>query len=144
MALLTPALWTFVAGARVARMATVDARGRPAVLPICFCLQGDALFSVIDEKPKRVEGRRLQRLRNLAAHPDMAVVVDVWDEDWTRLAWVMLRGEGSVLDRADDLPQVLAELRAKYPQYTSMALEARPLIRMTLTGVRHWGRIPGA
>lgn len=131
----------WAAAARVARMATVDAQGVPSVVPICFHLAHRTLYSVIDEKPKRVPGRRLKRLRNLAAHPAMAVVVDVWDEDWSRLAWVLLRGEGEIIERASQHPPVLAALREKYPQYRNMALEAQHMIRMRIRQVRQWGRL---
>ena len=76
--------------ARVARLATVSRDGRPHVVPICFVLDGDTLHTAVDEKPKRT--RSLQRLRNIEANPNVEVLIDGYDEDWSRLWWVRLRG----------------------------------------------------
>ena len=81
---------------RVARLATVGADGRPHVVPICFALDGDTLYSAVDEKPKST--RRLQRLANIGANPQVEVVIDHWDEDWTRLWWVRLSGRAVVAE----------------------------------------------
>ena len=82
----------FVESMRVARLATADANGAPHVLPVCYALLGDSLYVTIDEKPKHSDVRAMKRLRNIAENPNVAVVVDRYEEDWTRLAWVMLRG----------------------------------------------------
>lgn len=147
---LTPAAAAFLEEQRVARFATVDSEGLPHVLPVCYALlresAGDAVYSVVDEKPKRGDPRRLARLRHLRAHPRAALVVDVWDEEWSRLGWVMLRGEVAVLHgEAAPAPapgeeaRALAALRRRYPQYRAMALEGRPLIRLRPERVLHWG-----
>ena len=82
--------------ARVGRLATIGADGRPHLVPICFALEGDVLYSAVDEKPKR--SKRLQRLENIRNRPDVAVLVDHYDEDWERLWWVRLEGTASVLE----------------------------------------------
>jgi PPOX class probable F420-dependent enzyme len=97
--------------ARVARLATVDSEGRPHVVPICFVLEGDMLYTAVDEKPKRT--RRLRRLRNIEANPRVEVLIDHYAEDWSRLWWVRLRGTARVVDE----PRALELLAAKYPQY---------------------------
>jgi PPOX class probable F420-dependent enzyme len=97
--------------ARVARLATVDPQGRPHVVPICFALEGEMLYTVVDEKPKRTH--RLQRLRNIEANPRVEVVIDEYDEDWSRLWWVRLRGSARVVDD----PHAVELLSEKYPQY---------------------------
>lgn len=97
--------------ARVARLATVDPSGRPHVVPICFVLDGDLLYTAVDEKPKRT--RRLQRLRNIEANPRVEVLIDGYEEDWSRLWWVRLRGTARVVDE----PRALELLAEKYPQY---------------------------
>jgi len=97
--------------ARVARLATVDPQGRPHVVPICFALEGEMLYSVVDEKPKRT--RRLQRLRNIEANPRVEVVIDEYDEDWSRLWWLRLRGSARIVDD----PHAVDLLSEKYPQY---------------------------
>jgi PPOX class probable F420-dependent enzyme len=98
--------------ARVARLATVGADGRPHVVPICFALDGDTLYTAVDEKPKRT--RRLKRLANIAANPQVEVLIDQYEEDWSRLWWVRLRGRAQVVEHDE---RALALLTAKYPQY---------------------------
>jgi PPOX class probable F420-dependent enzyme len=100
------------AAARVARLATVGAERTPHVVPICFALDGDTLYTAVDEKPKRT--RRLRRLANIEANPWVEVVIDHWDEDWTRLWWVRLRGRARVVERDE---RALELLLAKYRQY---------------------------
>src|SRR4030095_1640916 len=82
----------FLEAHRVGHLATAASDGAPHVIPVCYALDDDALFFVADAKPKRGAGRDLLRLRNLRANPRAAVVVDDWDEDWTRLAFVLVRG----------------------------------------------------
>jgi PPOX class probable F420-dependent enzyme len=129
----------FLEAARVARLATVDAAGRPSVIPICFQVVGERLYSAIDEKPKRSAPLRLKRVRNLLARPEVAVVADRWDEDWTRLAWVHVRGRAELVESGAEHRAGLALLRAKYPQYRAMRLEERPLIVLAIRAVRSWG-----
>ena len=83
----------FLEAHRVGHLATAGADGAPHVVPVCYALDDDALYFVADEKPKRGEARNLLRLRNLRVNPRAAVVVDDWDEDWTRLAFVLVRGQ---------------------------------------------------
>jgi PPOX class probable F420-dependent enzyme len=104
-----------VGQARVARLATVDARGRPHIVPICFVLSGDVLYSAIDRKPKR--SLRLKRLDNIRANPAVAVLVDHYEDDWSRLWWVRLRGQGRVLEAGEERERALALLTDKYAQY---------------------------
>ena len=88
----------FVEAQRVGRLATADAAGVPHVVPVCFAVLGDALYVTIDAKPKRTPGGSLKRLRNIAANPSVAFVADRYDEDWSRLGWVMLRGRAEILE----------------------------------------------
>jgi PPOX class probable F420-dependent enzyme len=104
-----------VGGARVARLATLTAGGRPHLVPICFALGGDTLYSVVDEKPKR--SKRLQRLENVRRRPEVTVLVDHYEEDWSRLWWVRLDGTARVLDEGEEREQALVLLRTKYEQY---------------------------
>ncbi len=120
-------------------MATADAGGAPSVIPVCFQVEGERLYSVIDEKPKRARGAELRRIRNLRENPRLAVVVDRYDEDWSRLGWVLLRGRAEVLEPGEAQRAAVALLRDKYPQYRTMALDAALVIRMEIGTVRHWG-----
>jgi PPOX class probable F420-dependent enzyme len=118
-----------VTHARVGHLATASATGEPHVVPVCFALWDDGLYVAIDEKPKT--GRRLQRLRDIAATGRAALVIDHYAEDWTQLAWAQARGPARVFGPDDPLhAPVVAALRAKYPQYRAMALEAAEVIEL--------------
>lgn len=135
---MTPEETRFLEGQRVARLATVDAAGRPHALPVCFaCLDG-ALYTPIDEKPKRGDPTTLRRVRNIAAQPEVCLVADHYEEDWARLAWLQVRGTAALVTDAGERARALAALRERYPQYRGMDLEARPLIRITPTRVVSW------
>jgi PPOX class probable F420-dependent enzyme len=122
--------------ARVAHLATVDEHARPHVVPVCFVLLGQALYTPIDEKPKR--GGELRRVRNLRANPAVCLTVDRWDEDWSRLAWVQARGTASLAEDPAERAGAIAALREKYPQYRAMRLEERPLIRIQVERTVAW------
>ena len=87
----------FLKRCRVGHLATADAEGRPHVIPVCYAVADQTLYITVDEKPKRRD-IPLKRMRNILENPKTAFVVDRYDEDWRRLGWVMLRGEGEILD----------------------------------------------
>jgi PPOX class probable F420-dependent enzyme len=99
--------------APVARLATVDPQGRPHVVPICFVIEGETLYAAVDQKPKRT--RRLRRLRNVEANPRVEVLIDHYEDDWSKLWWVRLRGTARIVDDR----RALELLAAKYPQYAA-------------------------
>ena len=103
------------AAARVARLATADAAGRPHLVPIAFAVAGDTIYSAVDAKPKRT--RALRRLANVRENPAVSLLVDHWDEDdWAALWWVRADGRGRVLDSADPEARRAVELlRERYP-----------------------------
>ncbi|MBS1881607.1 MAG: TIGR03668 family PPOX class F420-dependent oxidoreductase [Actinobacteria bacterium] len=103
------------AAARVARLATADASGRPHLVPIAFVVAGDTVYSAVDAKPKRT--RALRRLANVRENPAVALLVDHWDEDdWARLWWVRAEGEGRVLAAGEpEASRAVALLRERYP-----------------------------
>lgn len=104
------------ADARVARLATADAAGRPHLVPVAFAVAGDTIYSAVDAKPKRT--RSLRRLANVRANPAVSLLVDHWDEeDWGRLWWVRADGRGRVLDPEDPEARRAVELlRERYPR----------------------------
>jgi PPOX class probable F420-dependent enzyme len=124
-----------VAEARVARLATLTPDGRLHLVPISFALEGDTLYSAVDEKPKR--SRNLQRLANVRANPAVAVLVDHYDEDWSRLWWVRLRGRGRVLEDGPEGEQAIKLLAAKYEQYRRR-LPRGPVLAIALEEWRGW------
>ena len=123
-----------LAAERVARLAFSDDRDRPRVLPVTFAVAGEAVWSAIDYKPKR--SARPARLRYLDRRPDAALLVDVYDDDWTRLAWVQLLGRVDVLP-IDSSPEATAALAGKYEQYASRTPPG-PLLRLTVDRALHW------
>jgi PPOX class probable F420-dependent enzyme len=130
--------------ARVARLATVDAGGRPHLVPICFAYDGNILYSAIDQKPKRVSPERLARLRNLSAVPHVALLIDEYDEDWTQLWYVLIRGKAKLIPRSAhrERARALRMLRAKYPQYArGMLPDDAPIIRTSVKRATSWGKI---
>jgi PPOX class probable F420-dependent enzyme len=134
--MLTPEQERFIAMQRVARLATADARGQPHVVPVCFVFLGGGFYIPVDEKPKRT--LRLKRLRNIQQNPRVALLVDTYDEDWRRLAWVMVQGEAEVLEGGPECREAVVALREKYPQYRAMALEERPMVRIRPQRVIAW------
>jgi coenzyme F420-0:L-glutamate ligase/coenzyme F420-1:gamma-L-glutamate ligase len=142
MTSLDPAARAFLERQRVAHLATADTGGAPHVVPICFTVLGEVLYLSIDEKPKRGDPRDLRRVRNIMENPRAAVVADVYnDADWSRLGFVMVRGEARVLLDGDEHASALHALRDKYAQYADMALEERPVIAVDVEQVTVWGAV---
>lgn len=129
---------------RVARLATADAQGASSVVPVCFALGGseDALYITIDQKPKDLS-RPLKRVRNIQANPQVSVVADHYAEDWSRLCWVMVRGQAEMLPPGQAEHAAAQELlRAKYPQYRRMVLDDLPVIAVRIERLTWWGALP--
>jgi PPOX class probable F420-dependent enzyme len=126
---------------------TLAADGRPRPVPIAFAFidapERLILYTALDEKPKSVpDPRDLARVRDIGARPRVAVLVDRWDEDWSRLAWVRLEGTATVLEPTDSSGSEQAEavglLRGRYPQYATQTLETRPVIRVAVDRISGW------
>lgn len=132
----------FIRDHRVARLATADGDGRPAVIPVCYVFDGEHFYSPIDEKPKQVAPRRLKRVRNIETNPHVALVIDDYAEDWATLGYVLVRGLAEILlpgDPAHEHARAVELLRAKYPQYLGMAIDERMMIKLTPTRIKRWG-----
>lgn len=124
-----------VARAPVARLATIDERGRPHLVPLCFALEGDLLHSAVDEKPKR--SRRLKRIDNIRLHPQVAVLVDHYEDDWSLLWWVRMRGDARVVEAGPERERGLELLLEKYEQYRAEPPRG-PAIVVRVTEWRGW------
>lgn len=131
----------FVEAQRIAHLATADRQGVPHVVPVCFAIAGGSLYIAIDEKPKSGEPDRLKRLRNIAENPAVSVVIDRYDEDWSRLGWVMVHGTAEVLMGDAEVDGAHVKLRARYPQYCAMTLDGLPVIAVRIKAVRSWGTL---
>src|SRR3569833_2858236 len=105
----------FLCACRVGHLATADGNGVPHVVPVCFAVGEDTLYLTIDRKPKRRD-RPLKRLGNIIANDAVAFVADRYDEDWSRLGWVMLRGRAEILASGEEHDTAQALLRTRYPQ----------------------------
>jgi PPOX class probable F420-dependent enzyme len=121
--------------ARVGRLGTLDPDGRPHLVPIVFAVDDDTLYSAVDRKPKR--SQRLRRIENARVRPDVTILVDHYDDDWTRLWWIRLRGRARVLDDGSERERALALLQAKYPQYRDEPPDG-PVLAVDIIDVREW------
>ena len=141
LALAEPAVRGFITLARVARLATANADGAPHNVPLCFWFDGERFYFVVDEKPKRRAGVAIKRMRNIAANPRVALLVDHYEEDWGHLGFVMIHGRASVVESRDEYLMALRGLRDKYPQYRAMALsdDRNPMVRIDPDRVHAWG-----
>ena len=128
----------FLADQRVGHLATADARATPHLVPVCFVVSEASLYITIDKKPKG-DPQGLKRIRNILENPVAAFVADRWDEDWTRLGWVMLRGPAEILTRGAEHDRAQELLRLRYPQYRAMKLDELPVIAVRIERVTSWG-----
>ncbi|MCY7417991.1 MAG: TIGR03668 family PPOX class F420-dependent oxidoreductase [Chloroflexi bacterium] len=143
---LDPGQRALLDSARRATLATIASDGRPRLVPCCFTLldggDGPTIVTPIDEKPKRSsEPRTLARLGDIERDPRVTLLVDRWDEDWTRLAWLRIEGTARVVwphHRPQDRPAAIELLRGRYPQYRAHHLESLPLVWVSVTSVRGW------
>jgi len=145
--LFSPAQRMLLTSARRAVLATIAPDGRPRLVPICFVVDGEppTLYTPIDDKPKRSDAPlALARVRDIAADPRVTVLVDRWDEDWPRLAWLRADCRATLLEPGagpEEHSAAVAALRTKYPRYATHRLEERPLIRIALERVTSWGQL---
>src|SRR3972149_3592088 len=129
----------FIRSARVAHLATADKHAQPHVIPVCFVFDGEHFYSPIDEKPKRVAPNQLKRVRKIRANPRVSLVVDRYDENWRRLAYVLIHGNAKILTKGKRHARAVRQLRKKYRQYRSMKLPVLPVIVITAREFRSWG-----
>ncbi len=129
----------FLDGRRIGHLATADRSAAPHVVPVCFGLAEDRLYITIDQKPKRERDRPLKRLSNIADNPRVAIVFDRYDEDWRRLAWVMLHGRAKILTAGNEHDRAQSLLRSRYPQLDAMQIGQLPVIAIHIERVANWG-----
>jgi PPOX class probable F420-dependent enzyme len=125
----------YVEAARVARLGTHDVGGRLHLVPVCFALDGDIVYSTVDRKPKR--SRELRRFANVAADPDVCLLVDEYAEDWASLWWVRLRGGARVVAEGEERQRAVTLLREKYDQYAADPLDG-PVLAIDVDEWRFW------
>jgi PPOX class probable F420-dependent enzyme len=126
-------------GARVAHLATSDQYARPHAVPIVFVWRDGILYTPLDRKPKRDDDwHALRRVRNIETNGRVAIVVDRYDEDWSRLAWVLLEGLATILESGEERDAAAKLLREKYAQYQTLSLEDRPIVRVEIERGTEW------
>ena len=122
----------------------MDARSRPHIVPVCFAYDGKRFYTAVDQKPKRLPRERLARLQNIRAVPYVALLVDEYDEDWTQLWFILVRGTAKVIPDSAyrERAWAIRKLRAKYAQYLrGMLADDAPIIRITPQRTTSWGKI---
>ncbi len=125
-----------LSSARVGRLATVTAAAKPHVVPCCFVVDGDRVYSPVDDvKPKSTLA--LRRLSNLKENPAAALLVDHYDDDWSQLWWIRVEGKGSVLEDDQERERALAALGDKYEQYHERPPPG-PVIAIQIQEWRGW------
>lgn len=130
--------------ARVAHLATLDAESRPHIVPVCFAYHDKFFYSAVDRKPKRVPPEKLARLRHIRRSPQVAMLIDKYDEDWTQLWHILVRGKAKVIPNSahKERAEAIRRLRAKYPQYAAgMLADDAPIIRITPKQISSWGKL---
>ena len=139
---LSPAQDRFLRSARTGPLATADAKGRPQVVPVCFVFDGQAIYSVLDAKPKTTPLRQLRRVKNILANPQVSLVVDHYEEDWDKLQYILVSGDAELLESGEEWALAIAMLREKYPQYQAMDLDQSPVIKITPVRYSPWSSQP--
>jgi PPOX class probable F420-dependent enzyme len=124
-----------VLAASVGRLATVSAGGRPHIVPLCYALTGDTIYSAVDQKPKQTKA--LRRIANLRATGHASLLVDHYEDDWDRLWWVRCDGTGRVVVDETEAVSALRQLAGKYAQYARIA-PSGPVLAVDVATWRAW------
>jgi PPOX class probable F420-dependent enzyme len=142
---ITPVIEEFIERARVARLATVDYRSKPHLVPVVFVFDGNHFFIPIDKKRKTVKPQKLKRIKNIQDNPNVALLIDKYSEDWTKLAFVMIQGKASIITSKTQgniqVQEAYKKLTTKYRQYQKIGLSEMCII-IKPEKVASWGAIP--
>lgn len=122
----------------IGHLATADGHGRPHVIPVCFACDGQRIYSALDAKPKSGSLRSLRRVRNILANPQVSLVLDHYEADWSKLWYLLVSGKAELLEPCHEQAAAIALLRAKYPQYREMDLDDSPVIKITPERATGW------
>jgi PPOX class probable F420-dependent enzyme len=124
-----------VGNARVGHLATVDRGSLPHAVPVVFAVTGNTIYWAVDRKPKST--RALKRLRNIRANPNVQLVADHYEEDWSRLWWVRITGHARTVEDGDEAERALIALAEKYPQYRTEP-PTGPVVAIDIARVSAW------
>lgn len=123
--IIHPAVEEFIERARLARLATIDSEFKPHLVPVVFVFNGNHFFIPVDEKRKTAKPEKLKRIRNIQHNPNVALLIDEYSEDWTKLAFVMIQGKASIASKGEGNIQVreaYKKLMTKYIQYQKVGV----------------------
>lgn len=139
--IIRPDTKEFIQKVRVARLATIDSDFKPHLVPVVFVFDGNNFFTPVDEKRKKAKPEKLRRIKNIEGNPSVALLIDEYNEDWTRLAFVMIQGVASIVKsrpQADiQVQEALKQLTIKYTQYQRVGT-GEILIRIKPEKVVSW------
>lgn len=139
--MLTEPQLRFLRAGRVGHLATASAGAAPHIVPVCYAPYPASVYITIDAKPKRKEPAGLKRVRNLLENPRAAFSVDHYDDDWSRLGFVLVHGRGDVLREGTEHDDAQSALKMRYPQLVPMDIAPLPVIAIRIERVTAWGRL---
>ena len=122
----------------IGHLSTADAAGRPHVIPFCFACDGDAIYTVLDAKPKTARLRNLRRVRNILENPRVSMVIDHYEPDWSKLWYLLIHGRADLVEAGPEQSSAIVLLRDKYPQYRHMDITQNPVIKITPDRATAW------
>jgi len=130
---------TLIKGAKVARLATVDQKSQPYVVPVVFVFHENSFFIPLDEKVKSVNPRKLKRVKNIEKNPNVTLLIDKYQNDWKKLFFLMIHGKATVIDRKNSklMDKIHKLLISKYPQYKKIGV-GNSCITIKPTKVTFW------
>lgn len=138
---MTPDERDFIVRHRVGRLATANIDGQPHVIPVCYALDGNVIYSMLDLKPKKVQVLKLKRVRNILENPSVSLVVDDYVEDWNLLSYVLVMGTASLVQSGREQQRAIRFLRDKYSQYRTLLTDTAPALRIGVERVIAWGAV---
>ncbi len=130
---------TLIKGAKVARLATVDQKSHPYVVPVVFVFHENSFFIPLDEKVKTVNPRKLKRVKNIEKNPNVTLLIDKYQNDWKKLFFLMIHGRATVIDGKNSklMDKIHKLLISKYPQYKKIGI-GNSCIKINPTKVTYW------
>jgi len=130
---------TLIKRAKVARLATVDQKSHPYVVPVVLVFHENSFFIPLDEKVKTVNARKLKRVKNIEKNPNVTLLIDKYQNDWKKLFFLMIHGKATVIDGKNNklMYKIHKLLISKYPQYKKIGV-GNSCIKITPHGITHW------
>jgi len=132
-------LKSLIQDSRIAYLSTVSDRDHPHIVPICFVLLNQNFYSLLDDKPKNVLLLKLKRVQNIISNPNVALIVNHYEDDWDKLWHILIKGNGSLVTNELERRAAVKSLKQKYRQYLQMDVDSNPVIKIRPTSIVSWG-----